>query len=232
MTLRAGFLIGIAMLVAIQLATAFSAIGLLTRMSPAVGEILAENVFSNEAAEDAMAALLLAAADVEGDHAGDFAAAIDRARRNVTEPGEVPVVDTLDSLGRAVLAGDHQAVVPVVDAARELIRINRHAMQRANTRALRLGSAGAWAAVTLSLVGFLVSALVIRRTIVGVVEPVEELEAVLLAYRNGDSFRRCQGRAASAEMRRVLGSINDLLERAKRISAREEAEVSRDESPS
>lgn len=224
MTLRTGFLLGIAMLVAIQLATAFSAIGLLTRMSPAVGEILAENVYSNEAAEDALSALLLFEGGVEGDHQAGFESALERARKNVTEPGEVPVIDSIDSLGQRVFAGDRDAVQPVVVAARELIHINRQAMQRANSRALRLGSTGAWAAVTLSLVGFLVSALVVRRTIVGVVEPVEELEAALTAFRNGDTFRRCQGRAASTEMRRVLGSINTLLDRANRIAEEERGE--------
>lgn len=225
MTLRGGHLTGIALLVAIQLATAFSAIGLLSRMSPAVQEILAENVYSNEAAEEMVSALGLELAEGEhqaadqpaADHQAAFENAVRRARANVTEPDEVPVIDRLDAAGQRFFAGDRTALRGAVDDARRLIGINRAAMQRANEEAQRLGTAGAWAAVALSLFGFFVSVIVVRRTIQGIVEPVEELDTALEAFRSGDPYRRCQARSASDEMRRVLGAINTLLDRVTRI---------------
>lgn len=221
MTLRGGHLSGISLLVAIQLATAFAAIGLLTRMSPAVQEILAENVYSNEAAEEMVSSLGLALAEENGDHEAAFQAAIHRARENVTEPEEVPVIDRIDQAGQQFFAGDRTALSVAVENARHLIGINRAAMQRANEDAQRMGTAGAWAAVALSLVGFLVSVVVVRRTIQGIVEPIEELEAALAAFRAGDPYRRCQGRAASEEMRHVLRGVNTLLDRATRMEAEE-----------
>jgi hypothetical protein len=216
MTLRQGFLWGIGLLLGLQLATSFASIGLLARTSPAVQEILAENVYSNEAAEQMLEALVLHEAGPEGDHRAEFAAALQRARNNVTEPEEVPVIEAIGVLGERVFAGDREAVTGTIASLRDLVQINRRAMQRANERAQRLGTTGAWAAVVLSLIALLVSALVVKRTLVAVIEPVEELEDALVAYRSGDAFRRCQGRAASAEMRRVLGTINVLLERAHR----------------
>ncbi|HOX24656.1 MAG TPA: hypothetical protein PLL30_02705 [Candidatus Krumholzibacteria bacterium] len=205
----------------IQLVTAFGAIGLLMRMSPAVQDILAQNVYSTAAAEDAMSAMLLATASDERDQTIRLTDALSRARQNVTEADEIPAIDDLERFSRQAIDGDLAAIVGAVEAAERLTAINRAAMQRANARALRLGSTGAWAAVTLALVGFAVSILVVRRTIFGVVEPVEELEAVVAAYRGGDHYRRCQGRAASREMRHVLDAVNDLLDRAHRTQGDE-----------
>lgn len=223
MTLRGGHLSGISLLVAVQLATAFAAIGLLTRMSPAVEEILAENVYSNEAAEEMVSSLGLALAGVDGDHHAAFNEAVRRARENITETEEVPVIDRIDAAGQSFFAGDRTALRAAVDGAQQLIAINRAAMQRANEEAQRLGTAGAWAAVALSLVGFFVSVIVVRRTIQGIVEPIEELEAALDAFRAGDPYRRCQGKAASEEMRHVLRAVNVLLDRATRMEAQENA---------
>lgn len=217
MTLRGTYLTGIGALVVIQVGLAFGLIGLLTRVSPAVQEILAENVYSNEAAEDMMAAMALAVAGAEGEHRAAFDDALERARRNITLDAERPVLDDLQQRGSSVFGGSKDALPGALDAAQELIAINRSAMEGANQRARRLGSSGAWAAVVLALVGFLVSVLVVRHTMHGVVEPVEELESVLQSYRQGDRYRRCQGRAASQEMRRVLSAVNLLLDRANRV---------------
>lgn len=217
MNLRRGYLSGIAVLFVIQLVTAFGAIGLLVRVSPAVEEILAENVYSNEAAEEMSSAMALAAAGIEGDHVARFNAALTRARENITEIEEVAVIDELEMLGHRALAGDREALDAAVRGTSHLIEINRLAMQRANERAQRLGTAGAWAAVALALAGWVVGVAVIRRSIVGIVEPIEELESVLESYRLGDTYRRCQARAASSEIRRILGSVNVLLDRANRM---------------
>jgi hypothetical protein len=219
MTLRSRYLTGIVALVVIQLLTAFGAVGLLTRMSPAVQEILAQNVYSTEAAEDALMAVLLGLED-DADHPRErFLDAVSRARQNVTEDGEVPAIDDLERWGRLALAGQPGALSGVVEAAERLTTINREAMQRASTGALNLGNAGAWAAVALTLGGFLISIVVARHTIFGVLEPVEELEDVLRSYRAGDRYRRCQGRAASQEMRRVLSAVNTVLDHANRVDA-------------
>jgi hypothetical protein len=218
MTLRGSLLAGIGALVVIHLATAFGAIGLLTRMSPAVRDILAENVYSIEAAEDVLMVLTSAAAADSGDHASRFEGAIGRARANVTELDEVPAIDDLERCGAAALAGDPAALVGAVAAADRLIAINRDAMQRASLKALNLGVTGAWAAVVLALAGFLIGAFVIRRIVRGVVEPVEELARALAAHGRGDRFRRCQARSASQEMRQVFGAVNTLLDYVHRVS--------------
>ncbi len=218
MTLRGSFLAGIGALVMIHLATAFGAIGLLMRMSPAVQDILAENVYSTEAAEDLMASLLQSAAGRKDGNRERFADALARAKANITEEGEIPAIEDLVRLGPDALAGDPGAMVGALAAAEKLARINREAMQLASDRALNLGMTGAWAAVSLALAGFMISILVVRRILRGVIEPVEELELVVDAHRHGDRFRRCQARTASREMRLVLDAVNELLDRAHRVN--------------
>ncbi len=218
MTLRGSFLVGIGVLVLIHLATAFGAIGLLMRMSPAVQDILAENVYSTEAAEDVMASLLLSATGRKDGSRERYSGALARARANVTEEGELPAIEDLERLGPDALAGDPDALVGALAAAEKLARINRDAMQLASDRALNLGMTGAWAAVSLALAGFMISILVVRRILRGVIEPVEELELVIDACRHGDLFRRCQAHTASREMRQVLEAVNEMLDNAHRVN--------------
>ena len=227
MSLRGGYLFGIAVLLGIQMALAFGSIGLLSRMSPAVQEILAENVYSNEAAEDMLSAMALSAAGVEGDHGRTFESALDRARKNITVDAEVVPLEALGRLQQGALAGDREALANAVSQANQLIRVNRDAMQVANERARRLGTTGAWAAVALALAGWLASVVVVGRAVVGLVEPVEELHATLKAHREGDPYRRCQSRRASMEMRQILSAVNVLLDRSNRVT-REKLDASDD----
>jgi hypothetical protein len=215
MRLRGNFLLSVGMLVVLNVLLAFGAIGLLARMSPAIERILQENVSSNEAAE-AMLVLLAqpTRAAMTETRRERFEAALQRARNNVTDPEEVPVLERVAQQYNAALAGEDSAVAAVVQALQQLIAINRQAMVMADREAQRLGTAGAWVAVVIAVVSFAISLMVIRRLERYVLNPLIELYDVLDAVHAGNRHRRCRVGEAPEEIRRVLSAVNGLLDRS------------------
>jgi PAS domain-containing protein len=228
MKLRRDLLLGVGALVGFNLLVALSTVGLLSRMSPAIETILQDNVASIQAAEEMMRLLALAGAAPLGDvQAEQFAAALQRAQNNITEPNERAVVMRVRARHEAALAGDPDARQVVLVALGELVALNRDAMIAADHEAQRMGTAGAWSAVFIAVLGFLVSLSVIRRLRRSIVEPLAELYATLEAARKGDRFRRCTGLGTPPEIRRIFHVVNEMLDeqerkrgRASSISAR------------
>jgi nitrogen fixation/metabolism regulation signal transduction histidine kinase len=214
MPLRRNFLLSVAVLVACNVLLAFGAIGLLTRMSPAIERILLENVYSTEAAEDLLALLALPAPALSADDRQQrFEDTLQRLRENATEPQEVPVLERVVQRYGAALAGDERAVVAVVQALQHLATVNRQAMASADQEAQRLGIAGAWVAVCIAVLSFVISLMVIRRLERHVLNPLIELHDVLDAVREGNHHRRCRIIEAPEEIRSVLHAVNALLDR-------------------
>ena len=100
MNLRRNFLIGVGILLSLNLLLALGAIGLLTRMSPAIREIIEENVVSLEACEVMLS--VLASGEEEGELSSRsrrrYRDALERAKNNVTEKEEVPVLEQIEQL--------------------------------------------------------------------------------------------------------------------------------------
>lgn len=220
MELRRELMVAIGVLLAMHLITTFGAIGLLVRMTPAIENILRENIVSNEAADEMLSILAEAGhAAVELHAQKSFNAALERARRNITEDAERSVLDSIGNLAPLALAGSSVAVREVVSALNQLISINRNAMGDVDREAQRLGTAGAWALVFLSLVTFLVGIAVLRRIRLHVMVPLVELRDTLLAAQSGDRFRRAKIVDPPLEVRHLLESVNQLLdERASKQS--------------
>jgi membrane-associated protease RseP (regulator of RpoE activity) len=213
-TSRRALLLGIGVLVALQLLTSFTAIGVLTRMSPAIEHILEENEYSIEAAEALLGTLAAAGgAPASPDARTRATAALERMRRNVTEPDEFAPLARIEADLEAALGGDTAALVSLVEAVDRLVAINRAAMREADRAAQRLGTAGAWAAVTLAVVAFLLSLVVAARLNRRLLAPLLELGGVLAAVEAGNPRRRCQPGDAAPDVRRVLERANDLLDR-------------------
>jgi hypothetical protein len=215
MEARREFLLGIIVLVGFQVLTSFGAIALLTRMSPAIERILAENVFTIEAAEEILA--VVASEEISPDEPRNFELfqeALQRLKRNITEPGEAPVIEIIEREGPGALAGNPAAVTSTVDALRELTAINHGAMRRAGTEAKRLGTAGAWAAVLLAVAGFSVSLMVARRLRQRILDPLAEIYEVLQSGQQANRYRRCYTADAPFQVRHLLESINALLDRS------------------
>jgi hypothetical protein len=219
-TSRRTLLLGIAILVVLQVLTAFTAIGVLTRMSPAIERILQENEYSIEAGEALLAELATAAGGpAEPGSRSRAAVALERIRRNVTEPEELAPIAEIEARLEAALDGDHHALASLPPAVNRLVAINRAAMREADLEAQRLGTAGAWAAVVLAVLAFLLSLVVASRLKLRLLGPLQELARVLDEFRAGNTRRRCASRDASPDVRRLLDDANYLLDaKAPRVS--------------
>lgn len=199
------------LLVGVQVLTSLAGIAMLERMSPAIGRILRENVESVRAVEEMLA--VLADPSVDAEDRARFEAALAAAEGNVTEPEEPDLLAAIRARAPAALRGDPAARADAVAALAELGAINRAAMTRADDEALRLGSAGRWALAFLALVGLGASLLSIRRAGEQLLAPLAEMVAVVTAFRQGDTHRRCQ-RLPPNELSDVLDHLDVLLDRA------------------
>ena len=215
MELRRYFLIGVGSLVVFNLLLAFGSVGLLSRMSPAILEILEENVVSISAAETMLAVLATPkpASEVGIDGSKRFRTALTRARENVTEPEEIPVLNEIEANTNAALAGNEESISMVVSRLLLLSQINRQAMAQADAEAQRIGVAGAWVAVSLFIVSVAISLFVIRGLEKRFVDPLSELHDVLLAVQQGEQHRRCYAEDPPPQVKHVMDSVNGLLSR-------------------
>jgi hypothetical protein len=211
-----------AVLLALQTATSLVAIALLSRMSPAVERILAENVASAEAVEEM--ALLLARPSMDDISRASYRTALDRASKNVTEPEEQPLLAELASFAQLALAGEPDARRHSLDALERLGHINRRAMARARDEAERLGMAGAWAVTALAVLALAVSFIGAMRTRRSILAPLAEIGRVVAAHRAGEQRARCTLlRGGSEEVTLVCAGLNDVLDHCERTQARDDA---------
>ena len=112
--------------VLLVLVVVFAAIGLFVRMGPAIEGILLRNDTTLAAAEDVLIVLAGAGADaVEGEPRERLMAALQRARENVTEPGEDSVLANVDAHVAGALDGDSEDRRALLVGLQELIALNR-----------------------------------------------------------------------------------------------------------
>ena len=200
------------LILGVQLATAFGAIALLSRMGPAIARVAEANVDSLSSAAEMMAALAAPPDDIERAREA-FLAAHARAGRNVTEAEERPLLEAIADDVDEALGGDPEARRRVLAAIQELAEVNHRALRRMDDEAQRLARAGAWAAVMLALIAFLLVRLTARRVDRVFVMPILEIAAVVDAARQGDVFRRCSVRGGSPEIQSLAEGVNQLLDR-------------------
>ena len=215
MRIREEIRLGVGALLAIQILALIAAVALLARMTPAIEQILVENEKSIAAIERMLSEL---AAPVGRDEQAQlvreqgFARALAEAEGNITEASEEPVIAAIAERSAAALAGDPRAIQQVRSQLWTLGEINRESMRVANTRAKRLGTAGAWALVLLGLLGVGLSIGILGRARVKLIDPIYEMGAVLEACSDGERHRRFRpSRAASREFHEVAEVVNLLV---------------------
>lgn len=209
MELRRELFLSIGTLVVLNLGLAFGTIGVLLRMGPAIERILQENVFSIVAAEDALTEFALSGGlRLEPEARVRVNDALNKAKHNVTEVVERPVLERLERVLPSAMEGDIPSRLAAVASLRDLIHINREAMREVDREARRLGSAGAWTAVFIGFLSFLLSLVVVVRLRKRVVQPLMDLQQVL----EGDRLRRCRAVDAPREVIQVAQAVNRLLD--------------------
>ncbi|MCA8959647.1 MAG: hypothetical protein KDC38_04005 [Planctomycetes bacterium] len=227
MSLRREVLLTLGGLVFLNLALAFSAMGLFARMGPAIAHIMEDNVDSIVSCEQVLSELAKADGAASAQSRSVVRDSLVRLRENITEREERPIVDSIETIVDSALDGEQEARTDLVGRLQSLIAINRNAMRAVDEEARRLGSAGAWAAVVVGFLSFVASLLIgagLRRRLL---DPLEDLHAVLEDVRKGQQLRRCRARSAPYEVLKVAESVNQLLD--ERLSEREANRIERTE---
>jgi hypothetical protein len=199
----------------LQLLQSAAAIGLLSRMGPAIDAILTKNEAAVGSVEDMLSVL----AEAEGgpaaaDDRAVYSAALARLDVMVVENPERPAIDRLKLDSPAALEGDRAARVRVLAALERLGDRNLRAMRAEDFDARQLGVAGTWAAAAIGLISFGAGVIIRRRLAADLDEPIIEVDAALSAVGGGDPHRRAAVRAdVPAELVRIAMGVNDLLDR-------------------
>lgn len=206
--------LSIAALGAMFVLTALVAINLLQRMTPALADVLEQNVKSMDAAGSMLASL--AAARLPEPEAlaarRRFLTSLDEAARSRSEPEEAALIEELRAVEAAAFRGEPLALQRALGALDALGRVNRAAAQRANAEAKRLGTAGAWVIALLGVLGFGANLLLARRLARRLLLPLHELSRVLAAVEQGDALQRCATRGTPARQHELLARLNRLLD--------------------
>ena len=208
--------VAVSVLAAVLVLTALVAIHVLERMSPAVTDVVEENVASLEATGNMLAALAeQRLPDPVGTAARQrFSEALSAATRHQTEAAEAEPLRELQVLSAGALAGEPRALERALAAIAALEGANRSAMRVAAADAERLGRAGAWTLALLGLLGFGAGSLVRRRLQRRMAAPLLELERVLLSADAGERLQRCANTGYSFGQQRALRALNRLLDAA------------------
>jgi hypothetical protein len=207
-----------AILLLIQAVTSLVALALLGRMSPAIERIMEENVASAEAVEQM--ALILAEPVLDDESVQRYREALDRARNNVTEPEERPLLDELHDLSGLALSEDPEVRRRSLEALEKLGSVNRAAMARSRDEAKRLGTAGAWAVTLLAFLGLGASFLAVTRSRRRILAPLAEISRVVAAHRAGETRQRYVDPAGNGhEIGHLGATLNDLLDHYERTEA-------------
>lgn len=205
-------------MISLNLLVAFCAIWMFSRMAPAIQEILSRNARSLYACEQMLGFLAHAtSANTSRERVifrQQFEHALANAKANITEYGEASALQEIENIYPAAFSGDREAISKTISALACLSQSNRSAMNEAAAHADQLGNAGAWAIVFMALILFVVGTLFRRSVVRILIAPLEEIEAVLTARRNGDLFRRCIGVNLPRDIQNVLKNINELIDRS------------------
>jgi hypothetical protein len=201
---------------------AVGTIAIFSRMAPAIAVIIERNERSLKSCEDMLALMAItgSGSPFSPEQARLFQAAYDRAVANVTEPQEPDILKRMEPILPTLFQGAHTVRKEVVEAVVLLGKINRDAMILADHRAQQLGRAGAWGVVLMALSVFLAGVIFIRNLTGRVVKPLEEIHAVIIAHRNGDTMRRCTGTELAQDVVAVFTGINELFDQCQALAAR------------
>ena len=212
MDIRKSMLVGTWFLVILNLIMGIGSIILLNRMSPAISEIMSENDRSIAACEKMLSILTLPQEDLTDKDKIFFLNAVKITENNITEHGEIAVINDLKELGEKTFHGDSNSRLELIKTINNLSGINREAMERAKNNAYRLGNAGAWGVVFIACLSFICGLFYIRHLNKTILLPLEELHDTLKNIKI-DKFRRCTKVDTSAYFNYIFDEVNSLIDK-------------------
>ena len=206
--------IGSWVLLALNLIMAVGTIAIVSRMAPAIAQIIDRNERSLHACQDMLGVLALTSKGqpFASDNKAQFQQALDRAQANITEKHESETIKKIADHVPPLFAGNVEARSQVMDNIVELGTINRKAMTVADKKAQHLGHTGAWGVAFMAMIACLIGVIFIRGLLRRVIIPLEEIYTVIAAQRTGDTMRRCTGVDLPQDITAVFTGINEILD--------------------
>ena len=203
------------LMMGVNLLMALGSIWIFMRMAPAIEVIIDRNERSLEACEGMLASLALMGMDKAASQAlmAEFMASFNRAENNITEAEEPVPLKFIKAQFDKDFSGNMEARKHMVSAITLLAKMNREAMIKADVQARQFGYAGAWAIVFMAVTVFFAGMLFKRSLATNLVNPLEEIEAVICAHQNGDIMRRCTGTDLPGDVQGVFNGLNELLDK-------------------
>ncbi len=215
MRLAKGFILGAWLIVFINLLMAFGAIGIFTRMTPAIADIISNNERSLQSCEQMLTAL--AQANLQQVKFAElhvsFKQALERALANITEKEETEALAAVKKYSEKYFAGDADSLSETISAILLLSQINRNAMIAADTRAQQMGRGGAWGIVFMAIFSLLAGLIFIVNLQNKLLQPLEEIKTVLQENQQGETLRRCSGISLSSDFKNLFEQINRALDK-------------------
>lgn len=211
--------VGSWVLIGLNLLMAVGAIGVFSRMGPAIASIIERNERTIKACVDMLAIMADTGAEIafSEEERQQFLEAFQRARINVTEPQEPEILDRMEGMLPETFQGDPVVRKAMVAETLHLARINREAIYTADHKAKQLGRAGAWGVVFMALTIFLAGVIYVHSLTARVVKPLEEIHTVIIAHRNGETMRRCTGADLPQDVVAVFTGINEVLDQCQTL---------------
>ncbi len=216
MKIRRELKLTVGALVALQLISSAAALSALSEVGPALKSALRDNDASIETIEELLS---ITASDPARPLTPAFFDALERARKNITEEAERPILTRLGALSERAkrpdpLSPEERALL--VDELRALARVNRQAMHARDERAHRLSQAGAWVMSLFGVTSFALALLVFRRLRERLELPLFALSRVTAAARAGDLNARLSVIDAPIELLSVERDLNAILDMRER----------------
>jgi hypothetical protein len=204
------------LIIALNLLMAVGSIGVFNRMTPSIEEIISKNGRSLQACESMLSALAQRSDGINSMQSlrDDFEKALANAEENITETGEAETLEIIRKNFTSAFSDGSDSLNVTVRAINRLRELNWNATYRADQRAKQIGYAGAWGVSFMGIFVFIAGMIFKQRVVRYLIEPLQEIIAVLSAQNRGDTARRCSGLSPSADIRKAYGIINDLIDRS------------------
>jgi len=199
----------------LNLLMAIACIWSLSRMAPAVQNIIHKNERSLDICEKMFVVLIKLTNNKDESHNKifDFEKLLELASNNITEENEEELIDQIKVYYKYALNGDIEALEKTVEKISSLSEINRKAINTADKVSKKFAVAGSWFVVFWAAGMFFLGMYYKRILLKDIIYPYEEINAVLNANLTGDKFRRCSGHEAVDEINGIYSKINMILDK-------------------
>ena len=202
-------------LIFLNLLMGIACIWALSRMAPAVQNIIHKNERSLDICEKMFVVLIKLTNNKDESHNKifDFEKLLELASNNITEENEEELIDQIKVYYKYALNGDIEALEKTVEKISSLSEINRKAINTADKVSKKFAVAGSWFVVFWAAGMFFLGMYYKRILLKDIIYPYEEINAVLNANLTGDKFRRCSGHEAVDEINGIYSKINMILDK-------------------